>query len=245
MVTAVPSLRRQARSRPLVGILGGGWAQRVRTAFVGLLGIVVALGLAMVGVMAHLGFPDFPLSPLPDPPAEGRTAVGAATIVPGAAASRSSARRGGDAGDGPSSARRDATATDRAATAPGGLDRVSAARAVAVPVSAPASPKADPPAAAKPPPDPGSGGAAPTRSPGEAAGAAGQTQGERGNEPAPAEPDPAPPHPGNGSGKGQAPSSHAPPAHAAASSAKDDGPGPANGHAFGNDESGGPPGKVK
>jgi hypothetical protein len=236
MVMAVPPWLRQARSRPLSRILGSGWVQRARTAFIGLLGIVVALGLGLVGFMVNLGFPDFPLSPIPDPPAESRTATGVATAVPPAAT------RGGRAGSARSrlATRGEATANDTAVAAPPRPERVAAAPEAAVPVSTPASPEDDPSPAAKPRPAAGSEGGAPSRSPGEAGVPARQAQGDG---PAPPGQAPAPPDPGKGkgTGKGQAAPAGVPPPHATASSAEDDGPG--EGHAFGHDKENGPHGK--
>lgn len=238
MVIAVPPRLRQAPSRPLAGILGSGWVQRARTTFIGLLGVVVATGLVAIGVMVNLDLPEFPLSPIPDPPAEGRTAADVASAVPVATAPR----RGG-AGGGRLATRGEAPAAkDAAVAAPQGSERVSAVPEAAVPVSTPVRPEADPLPAAKPHPAPGSEGGAPSHSPDEAGVPASQA---RGDEPAPAGHDSTAPHPGKGkgTGKGQAAPADVPPPHATASIAEGDGPGSGQSHAFGHDKGHGPHGK--
>lgn len=241
MVIAVPPWLKQAPSRPLAGILGSGWVQRARTTFIGLLGIVVATGLAVIGIMVHSDLPDFPLSPIPDPPAEGRTAADVATAVPVATAPR----RGGVDGGHLATRSEMPAAKNAAVAAPRGSDRVSAAPEAAVPVSTPVRPEAEPPPAAKPHPAPGSEGGAPSRSPGEAGVQVSQAQGKLVDEPDPAGHDSAAPHPGKGkgAGKGQGPPADVPPPHATASIAEDDGPGSGQGHAFGHDKENGPHGK--
>lgn len=244
MVIAVPPWLRQAPSRPLAGILGSGWVQRARTTFIGLLGVVVATGLVAVGVMVNLDLPEFPLSPIPDPPAESRTAADVATAVPVATAPR---RGGVGGGRSRLATRGEATPKDAAVAAPRGSDRVSAAPETAVPVSTPARPEADPPPTAKPPPAPGGEGGAPSRPPGETGVQASQTQRKLVDEPAPAGPDSVASHPGKGkgtgTGKGQAAAADVPPPHSTASLAEDDGPGSGQGHAFGRDKGHGPHGK--
>lgn len=244
MVIVVAPRLRQARSRPLTGILGSGWVQRARATFIGLLGVVVATGLVAIGVMVNLDLPDIPLSPIPDPPAEGRTTAEVASAVPVATAPRS-----GGAGGGRLATRGEVPATkDAAVAAPRGSDRVSAAREAAVPVSTPTSPEADPPPAAKPPPAPGGEDGAPSRSPDEAGIQASQTQDKLVDEPAPAGHESVAPHPGKGrgigAGKGQGPPADVPPPHSAASVAENDGPGRSGaGNAFGHDKESGPHGK--
>jgi hypothetical protein len=235
MVVAVLRWLKQSPPRPFTGILGSGWVQRTRTTFIGLLGIVVATGLGAIGVMVNLDLPEFPLSPIPDPPAEGRTAANVASALPPATAPR----RGG-VGGGRLATRGEATPKDTGPAAPRGPERVSAAPEAAVPVSTPTSPETDPPPAAKPHPAAGNEGGAPSRPPEETGPPAKQTQGD---EPAPASQASAAPHPGKGKGKGQAAPADVPPPHSTASIAEDDGPGSGQGNAFGHDKGHGPHGK--
>jgi hypothetical protein len=141
----------------LVLVLGKTWLQRARTTYVGLLGTVVAIGLAISGFAVQLGWPELSPSPIPGPPPEDKVAIAGA---PGRAAV--TAPRGGYVAGPGMNARRGGTGrraaargapSERAASGigPASGDGVSAASPVAGPVSptrrssppAPTEPSAD------------------------------------------------------------------------------------------------------